>query len=106
MAADGMICRDAIRSSGGGRGRRKRKNGVEDPTLADEEQLDEDISILEEGPDSPRPRVFRNESSRSPTVVPAAAPPARRGRTCQSLNCSNPTAQEDLTVVVCSFTGS
>jgi hypothetical protein len=29
-----------------------------DPTLADEEQLDEDISILEEGPDSPRPRVF------------------------------------------------
>jgi hypothetical protein len=33
--------RDAIRSSGGGR---RRKHGIEvDPTLADEEQLDEDI---------------------------------------------------------------
>jgi hypothetical protein len=29
-----------------------------DPTLADEEQLDEDISILEEGPDSPRPEYL------------------------------------------------
>jgi hypothetical protein len=44
----GMILQDAIRSSGGGR---RRKRGMEvDPTLADEEQLDEDISILEEGP--------------------------------------------------------
>jgi hypothetical protein len=41
------ICRDAIRSSGG----TTTKRGMEvDPTLADEEQLDEDISILEEGP--------------------------------------------------------
>jgi hypothetical protein len=29
-----------------------------DPTLADEEQLDEDNSILEEGPTAPDLRVF------------------------------------------------
>jgi hypothetical protein len=63
-----------------------------DPTLADEEQLvDEDISVLEERPDSPRPRVLFVTSRRGRgRVVPAAAPPARRGRTCQVANCSNP----------------
>jgi hypothetical protein len=65
-----------------------------DLTLADEEQLDENISILEERPDSPRPREFvtsRRGRGRG-RVVPAAAPPARRARTCQVANCSNPTA--------------
>jgi hypothetical protein len=67
--------------------------GIEvDPTLADEEQLDEDISILEECPDSPRPRVFVTSRRGRRRGVPAAAPPARRGRTCQVANCSNPAA--------------
>ena len=68
-----------------------------DPTLAaslaDEEQLDEDISVPEERPDSHRPRVLFVTSRRGRgRVVPAAAPPARRGRTCQVANCSNPAA--------------
>jgi hypothetical protein len=52
MAADGMICEtrfdlpERTRTT-------KTKEWVEDPTLADEEQLDEDISILEEGPTAP-----------------------------------------------------
>jgi hypothetical protein len=78
----GMILQNAIRSSGGGR---RRKHGMEvDPTLADEEQLDEDIVSSKRGPDSPDLGIC-NESSRSPTVVPAAAPPARRGPRAKSL---------------------
>jgi hypothetical protein len=60
--------------------------------LADEEQLDEDISILEDRPDSPRPRIFVKSRRGRRRVVPAAAPPARRGRTCQVADCSNPAA--------------
>jgi hypothetical protein len=65
-----------------------------DPTLADEEQLDENISILKERPDSPRPREFVTScrGRGRGRVAPAAAPPARRVRTCQVANCSNPTA--------------
>jgi hypothetical protein len=69
------------------RGGRRRSMGMEvDPTLADEEQLDEDISILEETP-SPRPRIFVT-SRRGRTDL--QLPHRRGGRTCQVANCSNP----------------
>jgi hypothetical protein len=94
MAADGMNF--AERDSIFRRTTTKEWRMEVDPTLADEEQLDEDISSKEA--DSPDLGIC-NESSRSPTVVPAAAPPARRGSRVQVANCSNPaTCPGDLTV--------
>jgi hypothetical protein len=94
MAAVGMIFAESDSIFRGGR-RRKHGNGG-GPNTGGRGTVGRRYSILE-GPTAPDLSIC-NESSRSPTVVPAAAPPARRGPACKSLTVQILLlAQEDLT---------